>query len=79
MAAEDAAYWAARDCEGREPSDDARQAMCGLISWATIATTIAEAATPADEKALEQQNYGGLDLLVQAMGLGGRPPAARGS
>ena len=42
--------------------------MCGLISWAKIATTIAEAVTPADQKALEQQTYGrAWDPSVEAM------------
>lgn len=57
-----------RDCEGREPSYFMWQAMCGLISWDKIATTIAEAKTPADLKALEQQTYGrAWDPSVEAM------------
>lgn len=57
-----------RDCEGREPSYWIWQAMCGLISWAKIETTIAEAKTPADLKALEQQVYGrAWDPAVEAM------------
>lgn len=57
-----------RDCEGREPSYYIWQAMCGLISWAKIATTIAEAKTPSDLKALEQQVFGrAWDPSVEAM------------
>ena len=57
-----------RDCEGREPSYWIWQAMCGLISWAKIETSIAEAKTPADLKALEQQVYGrAWDPSVEAM------------
>lgn len=57
-----------RDCEGRQPSYYVWQAMCGLISWAKIATTILEAKTPADLKALEQQVYGrAWDPSVEAM------------
>lgn len=57
-----------RDCEGREPSYWIWQAMCGLISWAKIETTIAEAKTPADLKALEQQVFGrAWDPAVEAM------------
>ncbi|WGM45247.1 hypothetical protein KOAAANKH_00108 [Brevundimonas sp. NIBR10] len=57
-----------RDCEGREPSYYIWQAMCGLISWAKIAASIAEAVTPADLKALEQQTFGrAWDPSVEAM------------
>lgn len=57
-----------RDCEGREPSYWIWQAMCGLISWAKIETSIAEAKTPADLKALEQQVFGrAWDPAVEAM------------
>lgn len=57
-----------RDCEGREPSYYVWQAMCGLISWAKIALSIAEAKTPSDLKALEQQVYGrAWDPSVEAM------------
>lgn len=57
-----------RDCEGREPSYYIWQAMCGLISWAKIAGTIADAKSPADLKALEQQVYGrAWDPSVEAM------------
>ncbi len=57
-----------RDCEGREPSYYVWQAMCGLISWAKIAGTIADAKSPADLKALEQQVYGrAWDPSVEAM------------
>lgn len=57
-----------RDCEGREPSYYIWQAMCGLISWTKIAGTIADAKSPADLKALEQQVYGrAWDPSVEAM------------
>ena len=57
-----------RDCEGRQPSYYVWQAMCGLISWVKIAGTIADAKTPADLKALEQQVYGrAWDPSVEAM------------
>lgn len=57
-----------RDCEGREPSYEIWQAMCGLISWGKITGTINEAVTPADLKALEQQVYGrAWDPAVEAM------------
>ncbi|WP_298126452.1 terminase gpA endonuclease subunit, partial [Brevundimonas sp.] len=57
-----------RNCEGREPSYYIWQAMCGLISWAKIAGTIADAKSPADLKALEQQVYGrAWDPSVEAM------------
>lgn len=50
--------WRERNCEGRQPSYYVWQAMCGLISLDKIAGTIAEAKTPEDLKALEQQTYG---------------------
>lgn len=57
-----------RDCEGRQPSYSIWQAMCGLISWDKIATSIDEAKTPADLKTLEQQVYGrAWDPSVEAM------------
>jgi phage terminase large subunit GpA-like protein len=58
VAAADIETWRARDCEGRQPSYYVWQAMCGLISLDKIARTIAEAKTPEDLKALEQQTYG---------------------
>lgn len=58
----------ARDCEGREPSYYIWQAYCGLISWAKIAKSIAEAKTPADLKTLEQQTFGrAWDPSVEAL------------
>src|SRR5690606_35518621 len=57
-----------RDCEGREPSYWIWQAMGGLSSRAKIETTIAEAKTPADLKALEQRVFGrAWDPAVEAM------------
>lgn len=62
------ARWQARDIEGRQPGYYVWQAMCGLISWDKIATSIAEAKTPADLKALDQQTYGrAWDPSVEAM------------
>lgn len=58
----------ARDCEGREPSYYIWQAYCGLISWAKIAKSIAEAKSPAELKTLEQQTFGrAWDPSVEAM------------
>lgn len=66
--AEAVAGWRARDCERREPSYYIWQAYCGLISWTKIAGTIADAKTPADLKALEQQVFGrAWDPAVEAM------------
>lgn len=68
IAADDIANWHNRDCEGREPSWYVWQAMCGLISWDKIATSIAEAKTPSELKALEQQTYGrAWDPSVEAL------------
>lgn len=50
--------WQARDREGREPSYYVWQAMCGLISLAKVAGTIADAKTPAALMSLEQQVFG---------------------
>lgn len=58
IASGDVQRWRERDCEGRQPSYYVWQAMCGLISLDKIANTIAEAKTPEDLKALEQQTYG---------------------
>lgn len=69
IAAEDIHALQARDCEGREPSYYIWQAYCGLISWAKIAKSIAEAKTPAELKALEQQTFGrAWDPSIEAMG-----------
>lgn len=68
IAAADLARWQARDCEGRQPSYYTWQAMCGLISWSKIAETIAEAKTPGDLIALEQQVYGrAYDPSIEAL------------
>ncbi len=56
--AADIDHWRARATEGREPGYYIWQAMCGLISFDKIATTIAEAKTPSDKIALEQQTFG---------------------
>lgn len=57
-----------RDVEGREPSYYIWQAYCGLISWAKIAKSIADAKSPAELKALEQQTFGrAWDPTVEAI------------
>ena len=69
VAAEMVHGFAMRDCEGREPSYYIWQAYCGLISWAKIAKSIADAKSPAELKALEQQTFGrAWDPSVEAMG-----------
>lgn len=68
VAAEMVRGFANRDCEGREPSYYIWQAYCGLISWAKIAKSIADAKSPAELKALEQQTFGrAWDPTVEAM------------
>lgn len=66
--AEDLQHWIGRKCEGRDPSYYVWQAMCGLISWDKIATSIREAKTTAELKALEQQTFGrAWDPSVEAL------------
>jgi len=69
VAKADLQYWRNRDVEGRQPSYYVWQAMCGFISWHKIATTIREAKTPEDLKALEQQVFGrAYDASVESLG-----------
>lgn len=68
VAAADIERWRARDCEGRQPSYYIWQAYCGLISWTKISESIADAVTPADLMALEQQTYGrAFDPALEAL------------
>lgn len=50
--------WKARDVEGRQPSWQVWQAMCGLISLAKVAESVATAKTAGELKALDQQVFG---------------------
>lgn len=60
--------WHNRKCEGRQPSYYVWQAMFGLISWAKIAQSIADALTPEDQQTLSQQVYGrAWDPAVEAL------------
>lgn len=68
VAADDVHGYTRRNCEGREPSYYIWQAYCGLISWAKIAKSIADAKSPAELKTLEQQTFGrAWDPSVEAM------------
>lgn len=58
----------ARPSEGRHCGYYIWQAMCGLISWSKITATRAEAKTPGDLIALEQQVYGrAYDPSIEAL------------
>lgn len=69
LLAADLDRWRARPTEGRERSYQVWQAMCGLISLDKVAKSVADAKTPEDFMALEQQVYGrDYDPAIEAMG-----------